>query len=84
MSFIKVALNLELKSFEENQKEELIQRTAWRLVRSTADRFGDGKGEKKLEWAKTRLVKEFPELIEESAEDYIRAAYVNYKTERGS
>lgn len=68
---------------DRNDLEELIQKCAWRLVRSASDRFGDGKGQKKLDWAIAQLQKEF-ERIDLKAEDYIRAAYIHYKIERGS
>lgn len=75
-------IDIGLKAFDLNNLEELIQRISWRLVRSANDRFGDGKGQKKLDWATGKLEKEFPNLGE-NAEDYIRAAYINFKTERG-
>lgn len=75
-------LELNVRSFDMNNLEELIQRISWRLVRAASDRFGDGKGEKKLGWATARLQKEFPNLGD-NAEDYIRAAYINFKIERG-
>lgn len=72
---------IELLHFDKNQEEELIQRASWRLVRSALDRFGDNKGEKKLAWVAARLKAEFV-IGEEKAEDYARAAYVQFKTER--
>lgn len=63
-----------------NQKEELIQRSAWRLVRSVEDRIGVGRGPEKLMWAVARLREEFPK-IGPRAEDYVRAAFVNFKLE---
>ena len=69
-----------IKSFLKNQQEELIQRCAWRLVRSAQDKLGDEKGAEKRVWAVEQLKKEFPTLGE-SAEHYIRAAYINFKTE---
>ena len=63
-----------------NANEELIQRAAWRLVRSAHDRMGTGRGAEKLMWCVSRLTKEFQKTNGE-AEDYIRAAYVNFKTE---
>ena len=78
------------KNFERNQLEELIQRAAWRLVRSADDRFGENKGQKKLDWSVSQLkIEFFTEGIflnqngTEKAEDYIRAAYINYRTEKG-
>ena len=63
-----------------NQREELIQRSAWRLVRSAEDRMGSGRGNEKLLWCVEKLKVEFPKLGER-AEDYIRAAFVNFKIE---
>lgn len=67
-------------SFFNNQKEEWVQRAAWRLVRSAEDRMGSGRGTEKLMWAVERLCAEFPKL-NDRAEDYIRAAFVNFKIE---
>ena len=69
-----------IKSLFRNQKEELLQRVAWRIVRSAEDRMGAGRGAEKLLWAVNRLKAEFPD-IGERAEDYIRAAFVQFKTE---
>ena len=63
-----------------NHREEAVQRTAWRLVRSAEDRMGSGRGPEKLLWAVDRLKKEYPDLNADH-EDYIRAAYINFKTE---
>ena len=60
--------------------EELLQRAAWRLVRSAEDRIGAGRGSEKLMWATRQLLEEFP-AAGRAAEDYIRAAYVQLKTE---
>lgn len=65
---------------ERNHHEELIQRCAWRLVRSAQDKMGDEKGAEKRVWAIEQLKKEFPNLGE-SSEYYVRAAYINFKTE---
>ncbi len=73
-------LIFETQKFEQNNYEELIQRCAWRLVRSAQDKLGDEKGAEKRVWAIEQLKKEFSALGE-SAEHYIRAAYINYKTE---
>lgn len=67
-------------AFEANQKEEMIQRAAWRIVRSSEDRLGSGRGQEKLLFAISKLQEEFPD-IKGRAEDYIRAAYINFKTE---
>lgn len=66
----------------ENEKCDLIQKAAWRFVRSADDRFGDGsKGALKLEWCITRLHGVFPEEAKEHLEDFVRAAYINYRVE---
>ncbi len=63
-----------------NQKEEWTQKCAWRLVRSAEDRILEsGRGKDRLLWALEQLRKEFPEL--QNHEDYIRAAFVNFKNE---
>lgn len=80
---MKMVLAIESKNFDKNQIEELMQKTAWKLVRSAADRFGDGKGEKKLQWGISKMQSEYPGLGEGAAEDHVRAAYTNYKVERG-
>lgn len=69
------------KNFEKNQVEELRQKAAWRLVRSAADRFGDNNGEKKRNWCIANMDREF--IGAEHLEEYVRAAYIQYKTERG-
>lgn len=69
--------------FDLNQLEELIQRTAWRLVRAAEDKMGNEKGAEKRVWAIQQLMIEYPELQQHNfkAESYIRAAYINFKTE---
>lgn len=42
--------------------------------------MGDGRGTEKLLWCVAKIKKEFPWLTADP-EDYIRAAYVNFKTE---
>lgn len=75
-----VKLIFETQRAEQNNYEELIQRCAWRLIRSAQDKLGDEKGAEKRVWTIGQLKKEFPSLGE-SAEHYIRAAYINFKTE---
>ena len=58
-----------------------MQRCAWRLVRSAEDRIGSGRGPEKLIWAVEAMKKEFPKLGEK-AEDYVRAAFMNFKIEQ--
>lgn len=76
-----------MRSIFANQREEYIQRCAWRLVRSSEDRIksiaGSGRGSERLIWAVTRLQEEFPEL-KDRAEDYIRAAFFHFKIEMSS
>ena len=69
-----------MEFFFMNQREELIQKCAWRLVRSAEDRFGAGRGQEKLLWTVERIKHEFPKLGDK-AEDYIRAAYWHFKME---
>lgn len=64
-----------------NSVEEYIQRCAWRLVRSAEDRLGAGNGKEKFNWAVFALQKEIPSIAL-NAEDYIRAAFVNFKAEQ--
>ena len=66
-----------------NSLTDLIQKSAWRLVRSAQDRFGTNSGEKKRYWCVERLRSEFSKLAQEDAEDFVRSAYVQFKTERG-
>lgn len=63
-----------------NAMEELLQRAAWRLVRSAEDRLGARRGTEKLLWATRQLLEEYPEAGA-AAEDYVRAAFVQFKTE---
>lgn len=70
-----------MKFFFRNQEDELIQKYAWRLVRSAEDRIGAGRGDEKRGWCVDRIRVEFPKLINESAEDFIRAAFMNFKIE---
>lgn len=81
MAFIKFIYDCQYQ--EKNNREELIQRVAWRLVRSAADKMGDQKGVEKRVWAIEQIKKEFDGLGDE-AEHYIRAAYRNYKIESGN
>lgn len=67
----------------ENQKIDLIQKAAWRLVRSAQDQMGEGKGQKKLTWCVDRMQLEFPKHSRADLEDYVRAAFINFSIERG-
>ena len=73
-----------MKSFFRNHEEELMQRTAWRTVRSAEDRFGAGRGREKLEWCIKRLSDIFPKSNREDIEDHARAAYVNFSIEHSA
>lgn len=64
---------------DRNAAEELVQRAAWRLVRSAQDRIGVGRGAEKLLHATKALEAEFQGIS--NAEDYIRAAYIHFRTE---
>lgn len=72
------------KTFKDkNAREELLQRAAWRLVRSAADRMkGPHRGSERLIWCVDRLRSEFQDLGAETAQDYVRAAYSHFETER--
>lgn len=73
-----------VRSFFKNQKEEWVQKIAWRLVRSAEDRIGGGRGDEKRGWCVDRLAEIFPKEGRGSLEDYIRAAFVNFKAEQKS
>lgn len=79
MPLIKVEVNLDNKIAEQNNHEELFQRIAWKLVRSARDRYKDGQGDTKRQWAIDRMQSQCPGIV--NAEDYIRAAYENYRIE---
>lgn len=83
MSLLKISILANTKYFDANHREELIQRSAWRLVRAASDLHGDNKGEKKMQWCIARIQRDFPELGDK-AEEYIRAAYSNFKLERST
>lgn len=70
-----------MKSFFRNQTEDILQKTAWRLVRSAQDRFKAGSGEDKRDWCVARLSAQFPKEDPSRLEDYVRAAFVNFKVE---
>lgn len=81
MGLIKVELNYDCKNAEANSLEELIQKSAWRLVRSAEDRMtGPKRGTERLIWCVNKLRVEFPN-IPSDLEDYIRSAYMNFKLE---
>ena len=65
----------------ENDRVDLIQKTAWRLVRSAEDRMGIGKGHEKLLWCLNRLSDIFKDDSRDILEDYIRSAFINMKIE---
>lgn len=70
--------------FFKNQKEDLIQKAAWRLVRAAEDRLPDVPGAQRREWCVDRLMVQFPkEKVRDHIEDYVRAAYVNFRIETG-
>lgn len=66
-----------LKNFE----TDLIQKTAWRLVRSAEDRIGSGKGSEKLLWCIDRISELHKGMSRTILEDYIRSAFINMKIE---
>ena len=68
-----------------NELVDVLQKSAWRLVRSAEDRFGTFKGSEKREWGMARLKELFPHVkLDREAEDYIRSAYINFKIESGA
>lgn len=70
-----------MKHFFQNQKTDLIQKTAWRLVRSAHDIFGTGKGNEKRQWCIRRFKELHPDILEPDAEDFIRSAFMNFLIE---
>ena len=70
------------QDFFKNQTIDLIQKSAWRLVRSAEDRFGAGKGDQKLSWATDRLQSMFKKEERDFIQDYVRAAYINFRAEQ--
>ena len=70
-----------MKSMFENQKEEFLQKQAWRLVRSAEDRFGAGKGAEKRTWCVDKLIMTNPKETRDFLEDHIRSAYMVFKIE---
>lgn len=68
----------------ENELLDVLQKTAWRLVRSAEDRFEAGDGKDKRKWCETRMAVHFPEISGEVLEDTIRAAYFNLTIENGT
>ena len=78
MAFIK--LSFDSAGFDRNQREELAQRVAWRLVRSAEDSIkGNDRGPERFSWCVSRMRIEFPDLSEIIAMDHVRAAFVNFK-----
>lgn len=72
-----------MRSFLENQKTDLIQKAAWRVVRSAQDRFKNGDGSERMAWAIDRMHAQFPKESKDRLEDYLRAAYINFTIETG-
>ena len=70
------------QDFFRNQTIDLIQKCAWRLVRSAEDRLGGGKGDQKLNWATDRLQSMFEKEERDLLQDYVRAAYINFRAEQ--
>ena len=66
----------------ENDLFDLMQKTAWTLVRSAHDRFPEIEGAVRLQWCMAQMQKRFSGS--DSIEDFIRAAYTNFKIESGS
>lgn len=66
---------------EKNERTDLLQKGAWRFVRAAEDLLGSGKGDEKRSWAIRRLKETFQDMSESEAEDYVRAAFMNFKIE---
>lgn len=64
-----------------NIETDLIQKTAWRLVRSAEDRMGMGKGHEKLLWCIDRISELHKGTHRTILEDYVRSAFINMKIE---
>lgn len=79
---MKFDVNMKDSTFKDKgAREELIQRVAWRLVRSAEDKLtGPKRGQERLAWCMWRLEQDFPEIGSRS-EEYARAAYIHFKTE---
>ncbi len=72
-----------MNGFFRNQQEEFMQRVAWRLVRSAEDRIpGNNRGAERLSWCVDRLIDFFPKEKKNNLEDYVRAAFVQFKSEQ--
>lgn len=67
----------------QNHFVDLLQKHAWRLVRSAEDRFPAGNGADKMNWCVGRLAAMFVNESKENLEDFVRAAYINFKIETG-
>ena len=68
---------------EWDAREECLQRAAWRCVRAAEDIHGAiGRGAEKRAWAVARLVAAYDGVDADAAEVFVRAAYVQYLTER--
>lgn len=64
-----------------NETSDLVQKCAWRLVRAAEDWMGMGKGDEKRSWCMKRLKQRFSDLDDETSEEFIRSAYINFKIE---
>lgn len=67
-----------------DRRIECAQKTAWMLVRAAEDKFSNVPGDQKLVWASEILLIQIPELETISrAENFVRAAFVNFRIETG-
>ena len=64
-----------------NYQEDLIQKTAWRLVRSAEDKIGAGRGAEKFAWCVDRMYGIFSKEKRTDLDDHVRAAYMNFRLE---
>ena len=72
-----------MRHFFQSHKIDVIQKIAWQLVRSAEDRFEAGTSADKREWCVARLSAQFPKENPERLEDFVRAAFVNFRIETG-
>ena len=71
------------REIKSNNESDVIQKAAWRLVRSAEDRFVAADGSAKRAWCVDRMMALFPKKDRDNLEDYIRAAFINFSIETG-
>ena len=73
-----------MKFIFRNFEEDLIQKTAWRLVRSAEDRLGADRGNEKRVWCIERIRELFPKKKHDDLDDHVRSAFINFRAEQKS